>query len=78
MNAIMNRQLITKLINEWFNQQQLLTFVIYTLYIIINIYKQGTMKNHHHKNNKIFTWKPSDWEENHGSFSLTSDFLCQD
>ena len=44
MNAIMNRQLITKIINEWFNQQQLLTFVIYTLYIIINIYKQGTMK----------------------------------
>ena len=25
-------------------------------------------------NTKIFTWKPSDWEENHGSFSLTSEF----
>ena len=45
---------------------------IYLLYIfthyIINIYKQ-TMENPNHKNTKIFTWKPSDWGENHGSFT---------
>ena len=25
------------------------------------------MKITNHMNTKIFTWKPSDWEENHGS-----------
>ena len=44
---------------------------IYLLYIfthyIINIYKQQTMKIINHMNTS-FTWKPSDWGENHESF----------
>ena len=48
MNAIMYRQLITELINEWFNQLQFINIylhIIHYIYLyIININKQETMK----------------------------------
>ena len=49
MNAIMYRQLITELINEWFNQLQFINIylhIIHYIYLyIINIYTQGTIKS---------------------------------
>ena len=49
--------LITSLTNE-----QLLIFITYI--IIYTLYT----KESNHMNTKIFTWKPSDWGENHGNF----------
>ena len=34
-------------------------------------------KESNHKNTRIFTWKPSDWGENHGSFTIFKNLLCQ-
>jgi hypothetical protein len=31
----------------------------------------------HHMNTRIFTWKPSDWGENHESFTIFKNLLCQ-
>ena len=30
-----------------------------------------------HMDTKIFTWKPSDWGENHGSSTIFKNLLCQ-
>ena len=44
--------------------------IIHYIYLyIINIYKQEDHENHHHMNTKIFTWKPSNWGENHKSLT---------
>ena len=43
--------------------KQLLTFITYI--IIYTLYT----KESNHMDTKIFTWKPSDWGENHGSFT---------
>ena len=61
-------QLITSWTNEQFNQWNSYLHILSFTHYIINIYKQETMKITNHMNTKIFTWKPSDWEENHGSF----------
>ena len=35
------------------------------------------MKSINHMNTKVFTWKPSDWGENHESFTNFKNLLCQ-
>ena len=61
--------------NNLFNETVINIYMHYHLHIIsFSIYKQ-TMKITNHMNTNIFTWKPSDWEENHGSLTI---LLCQD
>ena len=48
--------------------KQLLTFITYIIiYLLYIINKMNQWSNH--MDTKIFTWKPSDWGENHESFT---------
>jgi hypothetical protein len=40
-------------------------------------HKQKLNQSINHMNTEVFTWKPSDWGENHGSFTIFKNLLCQ-
>ena len=35
------------------------------------------MKSTNHMNTEVFTWKPSDWGENHGSFTIFKIYFAR-
>ena len=48
--------------------KQLLTFITYIIIYLLHIINKMNQTSNH-MDTKIFTWKPSDWEENHKSFT---------
>ena len=51
--------------------------IIYLLSIAYIIKAKYQRKASSHMNIEIFTWKPSDWGENHGSFTNFKNLLYQ-
>ena len=76
LNQMRYVPLITNLINETIIN---IYYIHYHLHIIIYllhiINKMNQTSNH--MNTIIFTWKPSDWGENHGSFTIFKNLLFQ-